>query len=645
MSQALKTREIIHILVSASLTLALLIAVFSESSFPDMVRISSSIRGSYFFAFLICSFTGLLLRAFRYSLLLKSLQEDTPCFWKVLLVTGVRNAFVDFLPARLGETAYIYFMNRIGVTVAAGVATFGLGIVLDLLALIFVAAFFAGVEGAITGGAPSLLMLIVFALAFFAGLALLRYLPELISSAGRIVRTLPRTAEFIRAVGSDVQRINLSASITILLLVTVMLRIAKYGGLYLLALSVLAGWNIGPDSLSPVKALGIFILSEASASLPVSGLMGFGVYEGVWSVLFHTACGSPCAALPAATIAFTVHLISQIAGYSVGIVCLAGLALVISKRRAKTSTLILFCLATLAPAAFAQEPAFVLRNPFNLTGVIAFSAEYEGRTNIYIAHMSEGTVKAAGPDGADNSYPSFSPDGKWIVFSRGKEGARSIAISRTDGSGYREIAPNDVNSDNPAWSADGRSIVFYREKKGEPKTSNLFLGFPDEPGKLVQLTKYKGRNTTPQWAPDGKHIAFSTDRFWPGWDVCILDIGSGKEDCALHGITTFCRPRYDHSGRRLAYSSGAFEDVDIFIRDMESGEDSKVTDLSGRDYDAAWSPDDAYIAFTNNGSDSRQFALFVVRIRDWQTRQILDTPASVRFLSWSAGERQSPSKN
>ncbi|NMC64387.1 MAG: hypothetical protein GYA55_14580, partial [SAR324 cluster bacterium] len=139
----------------------------------------------------------------------------------------------------------------------------------------------------------------------------------------------------------------------------------------------------------------------------------------------------------------------------------------------------------------------------------------------------------------------------------------------------------------------------------------------------------------PQWSSDGRSIAFSTDRFWPGWDLCFFNLDSQKENCPLGGVETYCRPRFSNDGKRLAYSYGAFESVDIYLRNLETNKDSRITELPGREYDAAWSPDDRFIAFTNNGDSKKHFKLFVVNLEDKKAQLLVETNASIRFLSWA----------
>jgi len=648
------THSILHLVISALLTVLLIFIVFSESSLSELHRIARDLSTPFLIAFITCSITALFLRALRYRLMLAAMRiESLPSFWRILLITGVRNAFVDFLPARLGELSYIYFLNCFGVRVASGISSFGLCIVLDLLSLILVAALFALCSIAFEfGSGPTLhfnstnlfVAFLVLSAIFGFGLYVLVHLHGIFSYMSEIVGKmsfLKRAEPILRMISLDLDRVKNYRVLAWLLLVTIALRVAKYSGLYFLALSILGAWNISWQALSPLGSFAVFVVSEASASLPISGLMGFGVYEGVWSTLFSYACGNICDGLPATTIAFSVHLITQIIGYGIGILCLFLIFVILffSKRILSEKSKIIFALLFLVPAnnyALPDAlPYFKVSNSLKLPGKLAFSASFEGHSRVYVLDFKENAIQELGPKGVDLSYPSFSPDGRLLAVSIGPEAKRNIAVMTREGKDLRILGQSDLNSDNPAFSPDSSSVVFYREQKNNPKISNLFLGYPDRTGEVRQLTNLRGRNTTPQWSSDGRSIAFSTDRFWPGWDLCIYNLDTKKESCPLGGVETYCRPRFSNDGKRLAYSYGAFESVDIYLRVLKTNEDVRITELLGREYDATWSPDDRFVAFTNNGDSKKQFKLFVVDTADRKVHALVETNASIRFLSWA----------
>jgi TolB protein len=118
----------------------------------------------------------------------------------------------------------------------------------------------------------------------------------------------------------------------------------------------------------------------------------------------------------------------------------------------------------------------------------------------------------------DNSSPTFSPDGSQIAFRRQLRGQRSaiFVVSANGGRARRVVAPAGGVADKIDWSPDGSRIVFSAPvfgQAGQP-SSNVFTIRPDGSG-LRQLTHAHGgkvNNGADSWSPDGKRIAFVSNR-------------------------------------------------------------------------------------------------------------------------------------
>ena len=94
--------------------------------------------------------------------------------------------------------------------------------------------------------------------------------------------------------------------------------------------------------------------------------------------------------------------------------------------------------------------------------------------------------------------PSITPNGKQLVFSWIGE----IWIAKIDGSGLRRLTINDANDSQPLVSPDGKRVAFVSDRTG---ANQIFVMKLDGSG-LKQLTFHSEGYELSDWFPDGKHL-------------------------------------------------------------------------------------------------------------------------------------------
>ncbi len=96
----------------------------------------------------------------------------------------------------------------------------------------------------------------------------------------------------------------------------------------------------------------------------------------------------------------------------------------------------------------------------------------------------------------------ISPDEKWITYTQ--SGAQEdILVARIDGTDRRRLTDDAFKDRGPVWSPDGKRIAFYSDRSG---SYEIWIIQPDGRG-LRKLTDTSGQMlTTPRWSPDGKRI-------------------------------------------------------------------------------------------------------------------------------------------
>ena len=129
-----------------------------------------------------------------------------------------------------------------------------------------------------------------------------------------------------------------------------------------------------------------------------------------------------------------------------------------------------------------------------------------------------------------NSQANWSPDGKYLAFAA-KRGARDdiviVDVARNKQVKRIELKLSGVTT--PSWSPDGQQLVFTGYDGG---LSDLFV--VDRDGKnLRRLTQDKYADLHPVWSPDGRTIAFATDR---GRETNFNTLAVGNMRIALYDL-------------------------------------------------------------------------------------------------------------
>jgi hypothetical protein len=256
------------------------------------------------------------------------------------LVTAVRNMLVDFLPARSGSLSYLVIMNRVfGVEFSTCLTSFTYAALFDLLTLGPLLAVVLAVD-AWQGSAlhPALwaagtfISLVGFGVLLFLE-PLFRFVSRWTGARGDALREKhPRfkTLSFqIKEIGLSFLALRRARIFWPLLGLSLVLRTIKYSLLYLLLYAVVEAVLPGPPALPFLKVLFGIMASEVAASLPISGIAGFGLYEGI---LGGALSGQGITAAEGVFISFAMHLLSQIFEYSLGLTAL-GLILIIWARK------------------------------------------------------------------------------------------------------------------------------------------------------------------------------------------------------------------------------------------------------------------------------------------------------------------------
>ncbi|MEY2565439.1 MAG: TolB protein [Verrucomicrobiota bacterium] len=136
-------------------------------------------------------------------------------------------------------------------------------------------------------------------------------------------------------------------------------------------------------------------------------------------------------------------------------------------------------------------------------------------TELYLFEPGSAASKAITHDPALDYDPTFSPDGRWVVFCSERAGNPDLyAQDLTKSEPPQRLTSGQFMSAAPAFTPDGKTLLFVSDRDGN---ADIF-SMPFDPAKtgsadrVQNLTHSLGGDYRPSVSPDGKTIAFSSDR-------------------------------------------------------------------------------------------------------------------------------------
>jgi Tol biopolymer transport system component len=211
---------------------------------------------------------------------------------------------------------------------------------------------------------------------------------------------------------------------------------------------------------------------------------------------------------------------------------------------------------------------------------VAFASTRSGTFEIYVMDASGRNVTELTSTAAENTHPSFSPDGKHIVFARGGR----IWVMNADGFGAHRVTRGANAERDPAWSPDGKWIAYTHDYTGTP-VREIWLVHPDGSA-AHRLTSFNASANTPAWSPDSRQIAFSDDARGLGFKVWVIGVGGIGIRRLTSSPAQELDPAWSPDGKTIAFSSdGSIVTVPVGKTDVTTLTNSKDNDSS-----PAWNP-------------------------------------------------------
>jgi Tol biopolymer transport system component/DNA-binding winged helix-turn-helix (wHTH) protein len=283
----------------------------------------------------------------------------------------------------------------------------------------------------------------------------------------------------------------------------------------------------------------------------------------------------------------------------------------------------------------------------------------------------------------DDTNPAVSPDGRALVFRRevGDAAAElhslSLGKGLTAAGGTTRLTAASLNAAYPTWMPDGREILFSAQGSlwrlavsGESTPVRLpFVGEdglmpvvsrprPGRPPRLVYARSFDNwniwrvesaapgtpissppvaaiastrRNTSPQFSPDGRRVAFASNRSGD-FEIWLSDPdGSNAVQLTSMSARTTGTPRWSPDGQMIVFDSNPEGQYEIYLIPAAGGKPRRLTFNQASDHVPSFSRDGRWVYFTSNRTGADQ--IWKVPVSGGEAVQVTRNVGYVSFES------------
>ena len=239
------------------------------------------------------------------------------------------------------------------------------------------------------------------------------------------------------------------------------------------------------------------------------------------------------------------------------------------------------------------------------------------------------------------------PDGggpDWMAFVAQDNGVNHLHVTRVDASGKGSTSvrlTNSAEAENyPSWSPDGKRLVYARDYDG----SAIYVLNVDG-SKYARLSPMHGMDVTPSWSPDGTKIIYSHLHSAPQpnkpplTDIRVMNADGirgpcDSGQCHLCRRATLVRQRPDRVHEPHAWSM-----LDIYTMNADGTDLRQLTTSQGNNGDPVWSPDGSLISFGSDREGGDKVNIFTMRADGSEVTQLTHFGRPLRGRRYQLVER------
>jgi Tol biopolymer transport system component/DNA-binding winged helix-turn-helix (wHTH) protein len=174
------------------------------------------------------------------------------------------------------------------------------------------------------------------------------------------------------------------------------------------------------------------------------------------------------------------------------------------------------------------------------------------------------------------SMPSVAPDGRLIAFFKSSGGPLGdLWIVPTAGGTPSRLTFDDAEMGSPTWTPDGRFVIFPSKRAG----SRTLWGIPAAGGEAVPITTGAGEDSDPQVSLDGRRVTYTNVR--NSFRLEVLDAATARRAVLTERRTLISAPRFSPAGDRITFFQENEAGIHVFTISEDGHEIRQLTKTKG----------------------------------------------------------------